>query len=509
MDVAPLTILLVVPLAAVLFIMMLPKEKINGIRSVAFLAGLLMLVVSITVYLGYDPHGARWQFQVLQDWIPSLRIAYHLGVDGISLPMVLLSGILNFAAIVASFGIKERAKEYFVLLLLVETGVVGTFVTLDLFFFILFYELASIPIYFLVGMWGSDGQQASRTWVTKREFSALKLILYLQLGGALILFSFFAFYFFAPKAGLAFSTFDFIELSQANFGQIALFPKIIFPLLFIAFGIEAGLFPFHTWLPDGHSAAPTAVSMILAGVLLKMGAYGMIRFAAGLMPDGAKLWLPFFSIIAVVNILYGAWCALRQTDLKYIIAYSSVSHMGIVFLGIASLTLAGWSGAVFQMFSHGIITALLFALAGLIYDKTHTRDVTQHGGLSSKMPFGAAAFVVAGLASLGLPSMSGFVAEFLTFVGSYGPYRLLMVLAAFSLVLTALYILLTVKRIFFGPLNPRYAGERYNTPWWEQLHVSGLIAVTFFFGLLPGTLLLVSQDSISSILHSITGMMHQ
>jgi len=508
MDALILTIFLLAPLAAVLIIMLLPAGQKNAIRGAAFISGLVMLASALYVYFNYDPTGPTWQLETQLPWIPTLHISYHVGVDGLSVPMVLLAGLLNLAAILASFGIKERVKEYFALLLLVEAGVAGSFVTLDLFFFILFYELASIPIYFLIGMWGSDGQQASRSWVTKREFSALKLILYLQLGGALILIGFFALYLFAPQAGLSTSTFDLIELSRAHFNLIPHFSSIVFPLLFIAFGIEAGLFPFHTWLPDGHSAAPTAVSMLLAGVLLKMGGYGMMRFAASLLPDGGKVWLPFFGAIAVVNILYGAWCALRQTDIKYIIAYSSVSHMGIVFLGIASQTLVGWTGALFQMFSHGIITGLLFALAGLIYEKTHTRNVTQHGGLAVKMPFLATCFILGGLASLGLPSMSGFVAEFLTFIGTYGVLRWLVVFSTFGLVLTALYILLTVKKVFFGPLNEKYAKDDYRNFWWERAHVGGLVAVTILFGIMPGLITAVVQESLSQIIRSFAGIVH-
>lgn len=508
MDASTLTLFYALPILAAAAIFCVPKEKVGWVRALAVLAGLGTLAISIFVYATYDPNGPQWQFETYQPWIPSLHIGYHLAVDGISVPMVLLTGILNLAAILISFSVKERVKEYFIFLLLVEAGVAGSFVSLDLFFFIIFYELASIPIYFLIGMWGSDGQQASRSWVTKREFSALKLLIYLQLGGALILTGFFLLYLFAPQAGLPYSTFDFIELSRANFGQIANFSRIVFPLLFVAFGIEAGLFPFHTWLPDGHSAAPTAVSMLLAGVLLKMGAYGMIRFAAGLMPDAGKLWLPLFGVIAVINILYGAWCALKQTDIKYIIAYSSVSHMGIVFLGLASQNIIGWSGALFQMFSHGIVTALLFALAGILYEKTHTRNVMNLGGLAPQMPFVAVCFVLGGLASLGLPGMSGFVAEFLTFMGTYGWMKGLMIVSTLGLVLTALYILLTVKKVFFGPLNDAYKDETYKNFWWEKVPVAGLIMITLLFGIMPSLLTALSQNSIGPMIRALSGMAH-
>lgn len=503
-----LTLFYALPIAAAVLILMIPKEKVEWVRALALLAAAASFAVALIIYIGYDPGAPEFQYQINQSWIPFFHIGYHLGVDGISVPMVLLTGILNLAAVLISFSIKERVKEYFIFLLLVEAGVAGSFVALDLFFFLIFYELASIPIYFLIGMWGSDGRQASRSWVTKREFSALKLLIYLQLGGALILGGFLLLYLFAPKAGLPASTFDFVELSRGNFALIANFSRIVFPLLFIAFGIEAGLFPFHTWLPDGHSAAPTAVSMLLAGVLLKMGAYGLIRFASALLPDGGKLWLPVFGVIAVINILYGAWCALKQKDIKYIIAYSSVSHMGIVFLGIASQNLIGFSGAIFQMFSHGIITALLFALAGILYDKTHTRNVIQLGGLAPKMPFVAASFIVGGLASLGLPSMSGFVAEFLTFMGTYGWMRGLMIAATFGLVLTALYILLTVKKVFFGPLNETFKNETFKNFWWEKVPVAGLIGLAILFGIMPSLLTSISQNSIAPIIRAFSGMAH-
>ncbi len=494
------------PLAAALLILLFcPKGNPVFARTAALLSGIFGFVLSIYIFTHYDPGGSQFQFQANANWLPALGIGYHIGIDGISAVMVLLTGILNLAAILTSFAIKDRVKEYFIFLLLVEAGVAGCFVTLDLFFFIVFYELASIPMYFLIGMWGSDGQQASRKWVTKKEFSALKLILYLQLGGAFILVSFFVLYFFSVKAGLPHRTFDFVELLHAHFSRIPELPKILFPVLFIAFGIEAGLVPFHTWLPDGHSAAPTAVSMLLAGVLLKMGAYGIIRFACELLPSGAKLWLPLFAVIAVINILYGAYCALKQYDIKYIIAYSSVSHMGIVFLGLATQNIMGWTGALFQMFSHGIITALLFMIAGTIYEKTHTRNILKLGGLAAKMPFLAVTFVLGGLASLGLPGMSGFVAEFLTFMGTFGFERILMILGLLGLILTALYILLAVRKIFFGADNPSLNPEDAHA-WWEKIPAAALIACTLLFGIVPGVITSISQNSLISVIHLMKGI---
>lgn len=518
MAIGILTLIVLLPILAALVIILLPQDsearqsrtgatlpapegasRDTLLKVIALAANFGSLLLSILAFLWYDRNPGGFQFVEKFDWLPGLNISYHVGGDGMNLPLALLTGVVGVTAVIASWGIKERVREYFALMGLSIAGVFGVFLTLDLFFFILFYELASIPIYFLIGMWGSHGKNPWRE--TRREYAALKLLLYLQLGGALILVSFLALYFAAPESGLSAPTFNFVELFEhAKFSTHL--QTILFPLLFIAFGIEAGLFPFHTWLPDGHSAAPTAISMILAGVILKMGGYGMMRIAIGLLPEGARIWLPFFAVIGVINILYGAYCALRQVDIKYIVAYSSISHMGIVFLGLATLNMAGFSGALFQMVSHGFITALLFALAGLIYEKTHTRLITEYGGLASRLPFLTAAFVVGGLASLGLPTMSGFVAEFLVFLGAYSYQKILAVAAVAGLLITTTYILWTVQRVFFGPLNLKEAyAHLADAAGIERVHLVMLIFVIVLFGIFPNLLVGMGEGSLFRLLN--------
>lgn len=448
-----LTIITLSPLIGAFLILFIPKEDDWDIKMMAALSTFASLVLSIYAFLSFDRTiGCEMlQFREEIPWIPSLGISYIMGVDGINLPMILLTGILAFACILVSFSIKQRHKEYFILTLVCLSGVFGVFCTQDLFFFIIFYEMASIPMYFLIGIWGSDKEGNGK--VVKKQYSATKLILYLQLGGGLILLGILGVYFLTEPAHRTFSMQQLIL-----HGTIAKqYQMILFPLLFIAFGIEAGLWPFHTWLPDGHSAAPTALSMILAGVLLKMGGYGMMKIAVGLAPAGAQFWLNIFIFVGVINVLYGALCAINQTDLKYMIAYSSVSHMGIVTLGMASLNTVGFNGALFQMFSHGIITALLFALAGTIYEKTHTRIMSKLGGLAVKMPVLASIFVLGGLGTLGLPGMSGFVAEVLVFISIFTAKKVIFgILAIFGLVLTALYVLRAVQKIFYQEVNEEY-----------------------------------------------------
>lgn len=487
-----LSVLTFLPLAGALVIMALPRTAERAIRGVAVVISALALVISVGLFAAYhaDPGGGiRWLEEL--SWLPELGITYKLGVDGLSVPMVLLTGIIGFAAVMMSLGIGQRVQEFFALSLAALAGVYGVFVSLDLFFFILFYELASIPMFFLVGIWGSDKSGDGRP-VTRQQ-AAMKLLIYLQLGGGLVLLGILGLYFFSGV-----QTFDFIELRTALQGRPGLIPpgveSALFLLFFIGFGIEAGLVPFHTWLPDGHSCAPTPLSMLLAGVLLKMGGYGIIRLGLELVPGGALRWMPLFSLFALVNILYGAVCALRQTDIKVMIAYSSVSHMGIVFLGLACINstgqvhvLYGLSGAVFQMFSHGVITALLFALAGAIYTIIHTRDLRQWGGLASQMPFFATMYVLGALASLGLPGMTGFVSELMVFLGAWrlGPPPVVCIMAICGLIITTTYLLRSVQYGFYGPLNPRHLEAR-DACLSERIPLMVLAIATLFFGILPG-----------------------
>jgi NADH-quinone oxidoreductase subunit M len=412
------------------------------------------LVLAVGVYAAFDPGAPGFQFQERYPLVPPLGIAVELGVDGISVLMVLLTAIIIFGGVFASWTVRVRDQEFYALLLALTTGVFGVFVALDLFVFFLFYELAVLPMYLLIGIWGSTGHVRPRGifgWafgeagVGTKEYAAMKLTLYLLLGSAFILVGILVLYFVAGA-----TSFSLLALEQASFPPAV--QRWVFLALYVGFGILAGIWPLHTWSPDGHASAPTAVSMLHAGVLMKLGAYGVVRVAMGLLPAGTLEWAPLVGTIAVINVVYGALSAMAQTDLKYVVAYSSVSHMGLVMLGAATLTEPGLNGSVFQMFAHGIMTGLFFALVGLVYEKSHTREIGLMGGYGQPMPMIAAAFTLGGLSSLGLPGTAGFVAEVLTFLGAWqSAARWWLIPAVLGTFLTAVYVLRVAKRIFWGP----------------------------------------------------------
>ncbi len=496
-----LSLLLWLPMLATLLIISLPANKPRLYRGIAVLTGLIVLALSAALtwlgapMLATTPAGG-FLFKESLTWIPSLGITYKLGVDGLSLVMMLLTGIISASVLLMSHRVTHREKEFYALTLVAICGSMGTFLTLDLFFFILFYELASIPMFFLVGIWGSDKSGSGRQ--ITRNSAATKLLVYLQAGGGLVLLGLMGTYY---AAGL--NSFDLEVLRSAQFStnwQLGLFA-----LLFIGFGIESGLFPFHTWLPDGHSCAPTPLSMLLAGVLLKMGGYGILRFAFDLFPMAAHELMPYFAVLGLINLIYGGLCALRQTDIKVMIAYSSVSHMGMVYLGLACVNsptesgaLFGFTGAMFQMFSHGIITALLFGVAGTVYEATHARDFRKWGGLAARTPKFAVFFVMAALASLGLPGFTGFPSELSVFLGLYQTDRTLCIIAIFGLILTTTYLLRSVQFGFFGPLNPQLVDTR-DADKTEMVVFSGLALTTLAFGLYPQPLVAIFQTALQNL----------
>jgi NADH-quinone oxidoreductase subunit M len=494
MTVPVLSIITWAPFIGALLVMFTARHRPLAVRLISVVSTGVSAVLAVWIYVAYDGQAtgaedaARFQFYEKVPLVPTLGINYELGVDGISLLMVLLTAIIIFAGVFASWTVKVRSQEFYALLLALVTGVFGVFVSLDLFVFFLFYELAVLPMYLLIGIWGSSGEVRPRgifafayreTGVGSKEYAAMKLTLYLLFGSAFILVGIFALY-VAGDAG----SFSLLELEGVPFE-----PGVqwwVFLAFYVGFGILAGIWPLHTWSPDGHASAPTAVSMLHAGVLMKLGAYGVVRVGMGLVPEGAADLAWLVGGIACINVVYGALSAMAQTDLKYVIAYSSVSHMGLVMLGAATLTEAGLNGSVFQMFAHGVMTGLFFALVGLVYEKAHSRDIPKMGGFGRTMPGIAAAFTVGGLSSLGLPATAGFVAELLTFMGAWRsehPWWLFP--AVLGTFLTAIYVLRVVRAIFWGPPSPHFHDlSDAQGPEWVAIVV--LVTVIVVFGLVPG-----------------------
>ncbi|WP_088555178.1 complex I subunit 4 family protein [Calderihabitans maritimus] len=479
-----LSALLWLPLLGTLLICFMPRQQEKLIKGTALVVALIDLFLSLVLYFSYDNRLAGFQFVEKATWMSSPAISYHLGVDGISLPMVILTTFIFVCAILASWNIKHRTKEYFLLVTILETAVLGVFVSLDLFLFFLFWELELIPMYFLIGIWGSE----------RREYAAMKFIIYTMAGSAFMLAGFLAMYFLAPSP-----TFDLVDLSRAGFAPQV--QALLFILLFLGFGVKLPVFPFHTWLPDAHVEAPAPISMILAGVLLKMGGYGLIRINAGLLPEGLKAFIPLLATLAVINVIYGAYVAMGQKDLKTMIAMSSVSHMGFVLLPIAALTPVALNGAVLEMFAHGTVSGLLFFLIGLLYERAHTRQIPElEGGLVAQIPRMGVAFIMASMASLGLPGMSQFIAEFMVFLGSYPVLQVPTIIAVFGIVLTAGYMLWMVKRIFYGPLNPRWSHLTDMGQVYEYIPLVVLMGLTIVVGVYPALITDWSHPSLMALL---------
>ncbi|MGB2693583.1 MAG: NADH-quinone oxidoreductase subunit M [Dehalococcoidia bacterium] len=474
------------PLLSACVLLLVPSRYTYTVRVIALLTGFALFGLAAYAFFAYQvASGDAIQFELRWPWIENVGIlgengiTLHLGLDGIGATMMLLNGIVTFAGTLVSWKIDYRNKDFFILFMLLVSGVFGVFCSLDLFFWFFFYELAVLPMYLLIAVWGSSS--TFPTFVRTKEYGALKLTLYLVGASALIFIGIFAVF---TEAGLG--TFDLPTLwahaEQGGFDPN--FQKIIFPLFMIGCGVLAGLWPFHTWSPDGHVAAPTAVSMLHAGVLMKLGAFGIIRLGMQLLPEGAEFWMPMLITLATVNVIYGAIAATAQTDFKYMVGYSSVSHMGYVLMGLATLNPIGVNGAVLQMFSHGVMTALMFAMVGAVYDQAHVRQMSLFGGLAQKMPRFAAFFAIAGLTSLGLPGFSGFIAEFNVFVGTFQTYPALGALGILGAAITAVYILRMLAIAFFGPFNERWADLKEMTAW-EMAGGAVLIAFILLMGVFP------------------------
>lgn len=472
-----LSLLILFPLITAIVILLLRNS--THVKWVA-LAGAAVQIVLVFVLLFLfrqeraEGNTAQMLFELQYNWFPSWNISFHLGVDGISVAMILLTAFVVIAGVLVSWNVTKMTKEFYFLLILLSLGAYGFFISLDLFILFFFLEIAVIPKYLLIGIWGSG----------KKEYAANKLALMLMGGSALVLVGLLGVYFSGPE-----HSFDLMTLSQLNIPIQT--QMICFPLLFVGFGVFTALFPFHTWVPDGHSSAPTAGSMFLAGISMKLGGYGCLRVATYIMPEGAKEYATIIIVLSVIAILYGAFATMMQKDLKYINAYSSVSHCGFVLLGIGMLTKTSMTGAVMQMVSHGLMTALFFAVIGMIYERTHTRQVSEMGGLLKRMPFISTVLFIVGLCSLGLPGLSGFVAEMTVFIGSWQHpdafRRVATILACISIVVTAVYILRAITRTAMGPLKESFQNLSDAT-WNEKLAAIILIAGIIAIGVAPSWL---------------------
>lgn len=439
------------------------------------------------------------------------KVDYFLGVDGLSLPMVVLNGLLTMLAVISGWK-KMRIKEYLALLLFLEAGVMGVFMALDLLLFFLFWEVELAPMFLLIGIWGSD---TIKHGMPGRIYSAWKFLLYTFFGSVFMLAGILLLYFNkgGGSASMQYFASHFITGSISISGLSISLQLLTFLLIFIAFAVKIPMFPFHTWLPDAHTDAPTEVSVILAGVLLKMGAYGLIRICLTLFPQGVHEFAGWLAVLAVINILYGAGICLVQKDMKKLIAYSSVSHMGIILLGVAAAAsvgnidfrMAALTGATLQMFSHGLITGLLFFCVGVIYDHAHTREIAAFGGVAKRMPFLATMFTFAGLASLGLPGLAGFVAEFITFTGSFQSLSVITIISVFTMILTAAYLLWMLKRVFYGPFNPKWIALP-DANLRELIPLLALAAVIVFVGIYPTPLINVITPSLHQLMQAATAI---
>jgi len=492
-----------VPLVGALAITAIPKAKEPVVKAIAVAASGISLIVSIIVLARFHFGQATgtFQFKVDKSWIETIGARYHLGVDGIGLPLFVLTTLLTFLCVIYSLKTTPnpgKPKGFFALILILETGMAGTFVALDLLLFFIFWELVLVPMYFLIAIWGSE----------RKEYSAIKFFLYTLFGSVFMLLAFLAMYFHSIDPATGGHTFDMVILQNQHFGSVT-FTNLIFAGLFLGFAIKVPMWPFHTWLPDAHGDAPTVGSVLLAGILLKMGAYGFIRIGLPLLPGAAHDWAPYIGGLAVVAILYGALCCLAQTDIKRLIAFSSVGHMGFIMLGISTLTQTGINAALFGMVAHGVITGMLFFLAGSIYERYHTRQIDQIGpGMMQVLPYMGGILAFAAIASLGLPGLAGFWGEVFALLAAFNPahglstglFRTYMVLGGVGTILTAGYMLWLIQRLNLGKATEARMGERLDDvrpvelAAWAPLLV-GILAL----GIYPGAVLKITNAAVGGL----------
>jgi len=518
-----LSLITFLPVLGMFLILFMKKEQPNSIKYLTLGITALQVVMAVILLANYNYSAAgiyeEKSFQFIEkfrwinisgiSWLGTVKVDYFLGIDGLSMPMVLLTALISFIAAISSWTIEKSVKGYFALFLLLDTGMMGVFVSLDFFLFYIFWELMLLPMYFLIGIWGGP----------RKEYAAIKFFIYTLFGSVFILLVMIGLYFSATELmadGSKIHTFSLIALmNPANYSAdgilSALNPSnlrfIAYIALFAGFAIKIPMFPFHTWLPDAHVEAPTPISVILAGVLLKMGTYGILRVSYPIFPDITRELMWYIALFGMINIVYGALVALAQKDFKKLIAYSSVSHMGYVLLGMASLTTVGVNGAIFQMFNHGTITAMLFLIVGVVYDRAHTRGLNDFGGLATQMPVYTGFVTVAFFAAIGLPSLSGFVSEALVFIGAFGvsAIRVLTLISTLGILLGAGYMLWTLQRVFLGPLNEKWSALK-DLDKRELAMFIPLTLIIIFLGVYPSGMLNVMNSSVNSLVNFVNSI---
>jgi len=491
-----LTLVTFLPTLGALLLLFFNRSNVKAIRGFALAITVLTFVLSLHLIAYFRSGTSDFQYVINVPWIPSIGIDYHMGVDGISIFLVLLATILTPLAVLASWSITNRTKEYFLFMLLLETGMIGVFVSLDLFLFYLFWEVMLVPMYFLIGVWGGD----------RRIYAAMKFVLYTMIGGVLMLVAILTLYFMHGNATGQF-TFSYPEILRAlTTGNLVLQPNVellLFAAFFLAFAIKVPLFPFHTWLPDAHVEAPTAGSVLLAGVLLKMGTYGLIRFSLPLFPKMSAFLAAPISTLAIIGIVYGALVAMVQPDLKKLVAYSSVSHLGFIVLGIFSFNSQGIEGAIYQMLNHGVSTGALFLLVGMIYERRHTRLIAEFGGLANRMPVYAALFLFVTLSSIGLPGLNGFVGEFLVLLGTFGVSPTYAAIAATGVILSAVYMLWMFQRVVWGEVSNPSNAVLGDITGRERLTLIPLVILIVWMGVYSNHFLRPMDASVSKLLNRV------